>query len=629
MAPDRAPTSPKLTPTLPKSPLWRWLIAPMLLVSLGLHGLVLFIPTGPAAEELLPPPEPEEDGVAVIKIEPPTVRTTAANANDGTVKTARPSAAPRAGTSAVTRAAPTPQNPPRVARRPGDRPSPNPNNADSTALIGDLPNSDQTTARNPQPPPIGGRATSDIGRRPPDHLGDTPASAADPFDDYIEIFKTYTGLQLAEAEAVERRELWLQSLRDRGPEFADLAIRPLKIFEPLPYAANICLPAPPDAARILVLVDGDGTPDSYQPFVQQTQYRAFDNAAEDRVRQYTFPEVDEPRAYRVEIAVDYDDSDCDWPPAVDRLPDDYFTVLESYVGPALTTPRAADATKVAWLQTLRESAAIDWPEGNALELPKWEGFIPDVSYPLGICLPVDPKDQVDVGVLVQPDGTLGTDPVTLRSTGYQYFDDRARELVRTVAFAPSEAPQVLRVEVPVAYSADDCQPLESGTFDLPPFRTNDRSHSDVRSPSDPGGGLAIAFHPPQQTALLETGRQQVEAAPVGGLNQQLALAAASLETGWPVAIEQSCFLADLTTETFRPVENAADALILSEAADQAPSTLSRIYEAEAADAGEYCGAPLIQMSLNGVAQLFASVISLRNETVSTLVVFWTADPNDQ
>jgi len=628
MAPDRIPTPPKLTPT---SPQLRWLIAPMLLVSLGLHGLFLFLPTGPAEEDLLPPPDPEEDGVAVIKIDAPSGRPTAANTNPGTVKTAQPTnpAAQPPATATAGRPAPAQQTSQRVNSRPSDRPSPDPNNADSSALIGDLPNADQATAPNPPPSAASGRATSDVGRRPPDRTGDSTTAEADPFGDYLEIFKTYSGLQLTEAQAAERRELWLQSLRDRGPTFANLEIRPLKIFEPLPYAANICLPAPPDAARILVLVAGDGTLDSYQPFVQQTQYRAFDSAAEDRVRQYAYPAVDEPRAYRVELAVDYDDTNCDWPPAVDRLPDDYFTVLDSYIGPALTTPRAAEASTDAWLETLRESGEIDLPESDDLELPKWEEFIPDVSYPLGICLPVDPKDHVEVGVLVQPDGTLVTDPVTLRSTGYQYFDDRARELVKTVAFTPANTPQVWVIEVPVAYSADDCQSLESETFDLPAASTRDPNNPEVRPTNEPGSGAAIAFNPPQQTALLETGRQRVAASPVGSVNQQLTLAAASLKTGWPTAIEQSCFLADLTTETFRPVANAADALILSAPADQVPSTLSRVYEAEAADAGEYCGAPLIQLSLNGAAQLLASVIPLEDTTASTLVVFWTADPRDQ
>ncbi|RZM78910.1 hypothetical protein [Leptolyngbya iicbica] len=633
MAQDRTPTPPKLTPPLPQNPLWRWLIAPMLLVSLGLHGLILFIPTGPAEEELLPPPDPEEDGVAVIKIDPPSASPTATSANPGTVKTARPStASPPPARSTARSAAPAPRNPPRVNRRPSDRPSPNPNSADNAGLVAPIPeldNADQTTDPNPQSPSAEGRATSDIGRRPPDRTDEVTAAEPPPFDNYIEIFKTYTGVQLSETDANEAQANWLQVLSDRAPNLADLTIRPLKIFEPLPYAANICLPSPPDAARILVFIDAEGTPEMYQPFVQRTKYRAFDNAAEDRVRQYDFPDVDEPRAYRVEVDVNYDETDCDWPPAVDRLPDDYFTVLESYVGPALTTSRGADETKAAWLQTLRESGAIDLPEGDDLDLPKWEGFIPDVSYPLDICLPVDPKDQVEVGVLVLPDGTLSAEPVTLRSTGYQYFDDRARDLVKTVAFTPSDTPQILVVEVPVAYNADDCQPLESETFELPSADTRDQRTPVARPPSEPDTNAAIAFDPALQTDLLENGRQQVEASPVGTLNQQLALAAASLASGWPADIEQSCFLADITAESFQPVETAADALILSEDASQAPATLSRLYETEAADAGDYCGAPLIQMSRSGAPQLFASVIPLSNEEASVLVVFWSADPQAQ
>ena len=629
MAPERTPTPPTLTPTQPKTPRWRWLIASTVLVSLGLHGLVLFIPTGPTAEELVPPPDPEEDGVAVIKIDaPPSPRTTTP-ANAGTVKTAQPSATNRTRTTSTTsRSAPAQSGARSTVGRQGDRPASNANDTSLTAPLPSSDSSDQATDPNSQPPVEGGRATSDIGRRPPDRTNDD-ATAAEPFDEYIEIFKTYTGRQLAEADAAETQERWLQELRDRDPALANLEIRPLKIFESLPYAANICLPSSPEAAHILVFLDSDGNADQYQPFVQQTKYRAFDNAAEDRVRQHAFPESDEPRAYRVEVAVDYDETDCDWPPAVDRLPDDYFTVLESYVGPALTTPRAAGTTQAAWLQTLNESTAIDLPEGDDLEISKWEGYLPDVSYSLGICLPIAPKKQVDVGVLVQPDGTLSTDPVILRSTGYRYFDDRARTLVNTVTFDPSDAPQVLVVEVPVAYSDDDCQSLDSETFELPAASAPDRSNSEAGPSSEPSNNAAIAFDSQQQTALLTNGRQQVEASPVGSLNLQLALAAASLETGWPVDIEQSCFLADITTETFEPVETAADALILSESPTQAPVTLSRLYEAVAADAGEYCGAPLIQLTAGGAAQLLASVIPLNHEEASSLIVLWTADPRSQ
>jgi hypothetical protein len=52
-------------------PLWQYLLAPMLLLSLVLHGVVLFVPTGVSEDALVPPPDPEEDGIAISRIEPP------------------------------------------------------------------------------------------------------------------------------------------------------------------------------------------------------------------------------------------------------------------------------------------------------------------------------------------------------------------------------------------------------------------------------------------------------------------------------------------------------------------------------------------------------------------------------
>jgi hypothetical protein len=60
-------------------PLWQYLLAPMLLLSLVLHGVVLFVPTGVSEDALVPPPDPEEDGIAISRIEPPRPRAAATN----------------------------------------------------------------------------------------------------------------------------------------------------------------------------------------------------------------------------------------------------------------------------------------------------------------------------------------------------------------------------------------------------------------------------------------------------------------------------------------------------------------------------------------------------------------------
>ncbi|MGB7312515.1 MAG: hypothetical protein WA939_06255, partial [Nodosilinea sp.] len=42
----------------------------MLLASLGLHGLVLMLPAGSGGEAVIPPPDPEQDSVAITRVPP-------------------------------------------------------------------------------------------------------------------------------------------------------------------------------------------------------------------------------------------------------------------------------------------------------------------------------------------------------------------------------------------------------------------------------------------------------------------------------------------------------------------------------------------------------------------------------
>ncbi|MEM9766499.1 MAG: hypothetical protein AAF892_01280 [Cyanobacteria bacterium P01_D01_bin.71] len=597
----------------------------MLLASVGLHGLVLFAPVGPSEDDILPAPNPEEDGIAVTKIPAPQPRAVAAPpANTGTVKTA-PTAAPAPRTQAAASPAQTSNNSTAAG-------SSNPfadnsiANTDATVAVPDLTNPAAITNPNTDPPQVGGPSTSGNGRNP------RPVGP-DPFDEYIKIFGSYNGVKIAPEDAAETQTIWLESFSDRGPDFIGLAVEPIKISEPLPYEAEICLPKSPEPAQLLVMVDGDGTVDDYQPFMQRTGYRDFDNAAAEQVKQYDFPDANGPQAYQIEVAVDYDEDDCDWPPQVDKLPDEYFTVLDKYVGPELTTPNDTRTAQENWLKSLSDSEDLDLSNLDELTAEVFEGFDQEVPYPLEICLPIKPKDTAAFGVVVQADGSLGTEPVPLRSTGYKNFDDSARTLVENFDFSAAETTRLLVVEVPVDYNDVNCQPLDSDSFDVPTTTASagsgaDSSTADESSQGNQDDGEVIAFDPAAQTSLLEDGRQRVEAYPAGGLNTQMAIAAASLEDGWPAAVDQSCFLTDISTDNFVPVEAASDAVILSENAEFVPLTLSRLYQVEPQDAGEYCGAPLLQMAVNGTPQLFASTISFGSGGANTLVVLWTADPRE-
>ncbi|MEM6838663.1 MAG: hypothetical protein AAF609_17630 [Cyanobacteria bacterium P01_C01_bin.120] len=584
----------------------------MLLASIGLHGLVLFAPVGPSEDDILPAPDPEEDGIAVTKIPAPQPRTAAAPANAGTVKTAPTTAsAPRAAAPA--------------ARANNTAPAAGSNNRSADNATVSVPNLDGSAAvtnPNTDPPQVGGPSTSGNGRNP------RPVGP-DPFDEYIKIFGSYNGVKLVPEDAAEIQTDWLKSFSDRGPDFVGLEVNPIQLSETLPYEAKICLPQPPEAAKLLVMVDGDGNVDEYQPFVQYTGYRDFNDAAEEQVKQYDFPAATSPQAYQVEVAVDYDHENCDWPPTVDKLPDDYFTVLDNYVGPELTTPGAARAAREDWLKALSEQSDMALPAMDELSAEDLEDFTPKVPYPLEICLPIEPENA-EFGVILQPDGSLGTEPVSLRSTGYQNFDASAKELVENFDFPAADETRLRVIEVVVDYNPVNCQSLDSDSFEVP-AAANTAANSDTSAPDEnlqdsQDDSPTIAFDPAQQMPLLENGRQRVEADPTGGLNTQLAIAAASLEDDWPEAVDQSCFLTDITTDNFVSIEVAADAVILSEDAEFVPLTLSKLYQVEPQDAGEYCGAPLLQMAVNGIPQLFASTIPFGSGDANTLVVLWTADP---
>ena len=642
MVHDRTSFSTQTSPSKKSLKYWRWLFPLALLASLGMHGLVLFSPVSPSDDELVPPPDPEEDGIAIIKIDAPQPRPQAvspANATDpNAVRTARP-AAPTAATRAP-QTAPTQGNS-------ASGPAAAPRRADSsTAGRGRTPAANTRANRNQASqanrPTVPDLSAVDSVRNPntpaPNVASPTSsaataaASSADLFEEYVKVFEAYNGVKISEEDATTFRQRWLESFRDRGSDFADLDVQPLRDFDPLPYASNICLPNSPQAAQVLVMVNADGEVDEYQQFIQRTGYRNFDSAARQAIESHAFPEADTPQAYLAEIEVDYDSDECEWPPEVDKLPDDYFAVLETYVGPTLTTPAEATAAREAWLKTLSTAEENELPQTDEFVAANFEDFDQKVDYPLAICLPIEPKNT-QWGVIVNADGSLNSEPELLRSAGYQNFDDRAKELVENFDFAETGESQLYVVEVPVDYNSVNCQSLDSDEFEVPTatYSASNNGGEPLSDAASPGATSpqTTAFNPEQQARLIEAGRQNIEANTVGSLNALPEIAAASIESGWPDGIDRSCFLANLTPEQGPiPVDAAEDAVILSESFDFVPLTLSRLYGAEVIDAGEYCGAPLLQMTLGGTPQLFSSTIGFGAGNSNALVIIWSADPRE-
>jgi hypothetical protein len=450
------------------------------------------------------------------------------------------------------------------------------------------------------------------------------------FKEYFEIFGTYLGVKsLSESELETLRGNWLSSFSERSPAYSGVELTPLEGLDKLPYEANICLPSPPAPAQMMVMVEPDGTINDDRQFLQTTGYHRFDEDAREAILAHDFPDEATPKAYLVEVEVEYDAENCDWPPKVEQLPANYLAVLKGYVGPDLTTPNSAKEAQEAWLESLTELEGVNLPRtDDGIEPILLEDFEPRVEYPPAICLPLDPKPS-QWGVVVNGDGKIEGEPTMLRSTGYGSFNDRAEELLAEHTFPPADTEQAYVVTIKVDYNRTNCTKPDDPALRIiaqnSPTASPPETTAETSTDAPSATPMAIAFNPELQPQWIEAGRQAVLADPVGGLNHDPGLLSAVLETVWPEGIASSCFVSALDTEKGpQPVEVARDAIALSESFD--PLTLSRLYSMQVLPADTYCDAPLYEMRVDGVSQLFVSAIGFGTGNANTLLIIWPTDP---
>ena len=621
---------------------WRWFLPPMLLVSLGLHGLILFTPVAPSEDDLVPPPDPEEDGIAITKIDAPTSRAVRTQA-----PTAAPTAVPNNSTPTANRApATTPSRPQtnqannstnarrnQANRNQANRNSRGSGNNRNPSARNNNQASNQRSQDNPSSTPVANNPN------PTAPEVKSPAQIA--FEEYVDVFSGYLGLKtISEADAATFRAQWLSSFTEGDAAYANLAIQPLNNLDQIPYEAKICLPSNPDSAQILALVEADGSLNEFIRVVQSTGYRSFDETANSLLQKHTFPSAETPQAYLVEVEVDYDPENCEWPPKLDKLPDDYFALLQNYIGPNLTTQPEFKAAQETWLTAMSQAEGIELSDEETPEVPEFEAFEGEVEYPLNICLPIPPKDS-EWGVVVGPDGTLQGEVEPLRSTGYSNFDERSKELITSFDFPAAEATQLYIVKVPVDYNSLLCQALDSEEFTVSPAvaaATNTEAAANTETPTETNRDRpsqnspnALAFNPSRQEELRTTAQQNLNDSEFGSVNSDPGLVAGIIDSGWPEGIERDAFLSDLNPESGpTPVDGATDAFVLTRNADLTPDSLTELYSVESELASEdYQGAPLYELSDNGVPQLFASVIGIGAGNSSTLVVIWPSDPRQE
>ncbi|MEM8603608.1 MAG: hypothetical protein AAGE59_11190 [Cyanobacteria bacterium P01_F01_bin.86] len=605
-----------------KSPqYWRWFLPPMLLASLGLHGLVLFTPVAPSEDDLVPPPDAEEDGIALTKIDAPKTRVApsvpSTPPGTATSATAPPATANTAGTpirsSSIGATSPEASTPPTPQRN----------------SLGVPPLTPTQRASNPvvPPPPTGIAVTNSANTSDP-----ASATKPEPLKEYFEVFKGYRGQTITQETAAQSRQSWLDAIAELGTAYANLEPKPLDGLDKIPYETKVCLPEAPLPAQFLVLVEPEGTLYSDTQKLQTTGYVKFDLAAESLIKKHEYPSVSAPEAYLVEVAVDYEETNCQQPQDVADLPAAYLPLLDDYSPDNPTSIRAAKAARDSWFEALVEAGDLTAPQADDFEVPVAEDFDAEVDYGFDLCLPVAPEEAW-WGVLVNPDGTLQEEPEALRSTGYSTFDDRAKALVEAFDFPAGDSPQAYVVVVPVDYNDTNCkQPAaktagsETTSASNPDSSTPEAS---VDTPADASQDTAIAFDPNVQEQLIEKGQQALGSSPAGLLNSDPGLANGAIEIRWPDDIDQEAFLDRLDPELGPvPVDGAADAYVLTRSADSATEEIASLYGVEDLTAREdYQGAPLYELQEQGVPQLFVSVIGVGTGNSSTLVVVWPSDPH--
>lgn len=625
-------------PTGNRRPLWQFLLPPMLLISVGLHGLVLFTPVSPSEDDLVPPPDPEEDGIAITKIEAPTSRTTRPQTQTGTQKTQPASRSNRASQNT------TSQNTSNRSRSSGQNRS---NNRSTNNRAGRSTNSRNNNSQNNNRAGTGGDRNNSQANTSPIAL-----SGKQRLEAYFETFASYRGVDKpTEAETTEKQTLWLRGLTEgegapyaNNAEYANLQSTALNGIGKVPYEAKICLPEAPSDAQILVLVKADGSPDSdFLQQVQSTGYRAFDNVAQTIAKTHSYPSTGQPATYLINIPVDYNSNTCKWPPEDSQLPAAYLTLLDDYTGPDMTTPNDRKIAQATWLENLEAPEGVTLPATDELELQRLDN--PNsttdfdkqvqVEYPLNICLPIEPKTAV-WGVIVQPDGSVKEGMELLRSTGYPSFNERAEELVKAYTFPAAETAQVAVIEIPVDYNDNLCQNPASDSFSgLPNVAASPGSDSDnttsassTAEDTDNSTATIAALDADRQTQLLAKGRENLGGDSSSNLNvDNPGFAAEIVQADWPAGIEQSCFISDFdATQGIIPAEGAEDAFLLTRNVDLAGDSLLSLYGTPTSEVGEYCGTPLLELKENGVLQLFASVVGIGAGNSSSLVVIWPADP---
>lgn len=332
--------------TKPQTPPWQRLLAPMLLASLGLHGVILMVPTGASGDKPIPLPDPEQDNIAISRV-PPTAPASPADATLGNRPAAHPTGAgqvpPSQGPAALGAiaqiqrpsaptnhqpAASTPRNPGQTQASPrtqgndasghaSDSPSTAPRPTAPRTGTAPAPSPNQTPVAPPIPsaPPADSQPLSGNDRREQlqayaAHLN-LPQEQIDRLAASIRRRFHYDAVASADQIFPINQTLWQTAIRqDTG--LVDLAPEALPAPVPLVYRQRVCLAQEPGPVKMGIVVNPDGSHHGDPVVLQSSGYGAVDEKALKALADQPLPTADHLKAYvfTVDPELDYGRNPC-------------------------------------------------------------------------------------------------------------------------------------------------------------------------------------------------------------------------------------------------------------------------------------------------------------------------------
>ena len=324
-----------------KRPLWQVLLAPMLLASLGLHGLFLLIPVASPNGAVIPPPDPEQDNIAITRIPPAAEEP--ATANEATVgSTSVPQALPqrpgqstpstqnraaaRIGAPSHQTAAGTATQPRASGPRSAETSSPQAASREALPALPGQGNSatSQTTARVDPAGPQVPAAEPTIPALGPDRRERILAYVAslDFSQERMDQLAAtlwqrygYSSLNTRRGEYTDNLTQWQAEIRQQTGMEALTAEEERTNFS-VEMQRRACLSQPPGEVKIGYVVNPDGSFRQEPVLLRSSGYRELNQQALETIRQFGPPASEQIKAYTVtvETSVDYGPYDCLAPP---------------------------------------------------------------------------------------------------------------------------------------------------------------------------------------------------------------------------------------------------------------------------------------------------------------------------